>query len=350
MIETEMAAPADPRRDALERWCVEALGGQGLNLAVASTDASARRYFRVWAGGVSYIAMDAPDQFEALRAFIHVAEMMEHAGLHVPRLHARDLDRGFLLLSDLGRETYLEAFTREGFPATPGERPSPPLVGPARRFDAAIEQLLLWQAATREGALPEYSTDLLQAELELFPAWYLERHLGERPTPAQRRRLERVFDSVVTRVGEQPRVFVHRDYMPRNLMVSDPGPGVIDFQDAVIGPVTYDAVSLFQDAFISWPEGFVHDGLRRYWEGARRAGVPVDTDFDRFLTECRWMGVQRHLKVLGIFARLRYRDGKPGYLQDAPRFIAYLRAAMDADPELAETLAPLSPWLHGGEV
>ncbi len=325
---------SDPRRAALEEWCARELRTPRPRLAVASADASARRYFRVHVGDETYIAMDAPDQHESLAAFLRVAELMQAAGVNVPRIFAQDLERGYLLLTDMGRETYLDVL--------PGR-------DPRGLFDAATAELLRWQVATRPGALPEFSAELLRTELELFPVWYLERHRGITLAVVRRREVERIFDAIVERVGSQPRVFVHRDYMPRNLLVGDPAPGVIDFQDAVLGPVTYDAVSLYRDAFISWPESFVTEGLRRYWTEAQKADLPVPPSFGDFLTECRWMGVQRHLKVLGIFARLHYRDNKPGYLADAPRFIGYLREAVAADPELAETLAPLFPWLDKEE-
>jgi aminoglycoside/choline kinase family phosphotransferase len=174
--------------------------------------------------------------------------------------------------------------------------------------------------------LPPYDAALLRRELDLFPDWYLARHLGASLTPSQKDTLERAFALIIASNLAQPQVFVHRDYMPRNLMVSEPNPGILDFQDAVYGPITYDVASLFKDAFISWEEEAVLDWTVRYWEKARAAGLPVDADFGAFYRDLEWMGLQRHLKVLGIFARLRYRDGKSGYLEDAPRFVAYVRA------------------------
>src|SRR5690606_4206529 len=215
-----------------------------------------------------------------------------------------------LLLSDLGTTTYLAALDEQRAPAL---------------FADATEALVRWQLATRPGTLPPYDEALLRRELSLFPEWYLGRHLGVELGPAERHALEQVFDALVRSALAQPRVFVHRDYMPRNLMVCEPNPGVLDFQDAVHGPITYDFVSLMRDAFISWDEEQVLDWTVRYWERARRAGLPVDADFGEFWRSFEWMGLQRHLKVLGIFARINYRDGKAKYLADTPRFLAYAR-------------------------
>jgi aminoglycoside/choline kinase family phosphotransferase len=194
--------------------------------------------------------------------------------------------------------------------------------------------LVNWQAATRPGTLPAYDEALLRRELDLFPEWYLGRHLGVHLTEAQRRALEIPFQRILAVNLAEPRVNVHRDYMPRNLMVCDPNPGILDFQDAVIGPISYDVASLFRDAFISWDEERVLDGTIRYWEKARKAGLPVRADFGEFWRDVEWMGLQRHLKVLGIFARLHYRDGKKGYLDDTPRFIGYVRHAIGRYGEL----------------
>jgi aminoglycoside/choline kinase family phosphotransferase len=190
----------------------------------------------------------------------------------------------------------------------------------------AIGALVRWQAASRPGVLPPYDEALLRRELALFPDWYVARHLGVTLDAKQAAELAAVFDRIVAANLAQPCVFVHRDYMPRNLMVSDPNPGILDFQDAVYGPITYDVASLFKDAFISWPEARVIDWTVRYWDEARRAGLPVDPDFGVFYRDFEWMGLQRHLKVLGIFARLKHRDGKAGYVEDTPRFVAYARA------------------------
>jgi aminoglycoside/choline kinase family phosphotransferase len=197
---------------------------------------------------------------------------------------------------------------------------------PAPLFADATDALLRWQLATRPGELPPYDEALLRREMNLFPEWYVARHLRKELSSAQKKRLESVFVLLVESALAQPAVYVHRDYMPRNLMVCDPNPGVLDFQDAVLGPITYDMVSLVRDAFVSWEEERVLDWVVRYWEKARRLGLPVDADFGEFWRALEWMGLQRHLKVLGIFARINYRDGKPRYLQDTPRFIAYARS------------------------
>ena len=310
---------ADPRQDELRGW-LAARFGTGYQLRPASADASFRRYFRVAAEGRTWIAMDAPPPREDCRPFVRVAELLRAAGVHAPEVLAEDLGRGFLLLTDLGDTTYLAALN----------------AGNADRlFGDAIESLLKWQAASREGALPPYDEALLRRECDLFPEWYLGRHLALELAPAERQALSEVTTLVIERALAQPRVYVHRDYMPRNLMVTEPNPGVIDFQDAVHGPITYDVVSLMRDAFLSWEEERVIDWSARYWEKAKRRGLPVRPDFGEFYADLEWMGLQRHLKVLGIFARIRYRDGKAGYLEDTPRFLRYARAVAERYGELA---------------
>jgi hypothetical protein len=298
---------------ALERWLAGTLAGRPFTLAPASADASFRRYFRATlADGGSYVAMDAPPDKEDCRPFVHVAQLLHAAGVHAPRIHAQDLAQGFLLLDDLGRTTYLEALN---------ESNAQPLMRDA------IAALVKWQLATRPGMLPPYDAALLRREMALFPEWYVGRHLGRALSAAQAAALESVSALLVASALAQPAVYVHRDYMPRNLMLSDPNPGVLDFQDAVIGPISYDIVCLTRDAFISWDEERVLDWAVRYWEQARRAGLPVPADFADFWRAFEWMGLQRHLKVLGIFARLTHRDGKPQYVADTPRFVGYARAA-----------------------
>ena len=302
---------ADPRRATLERWLSQQLPGERFSLAPASADASFRRYFRATlADGRTYVAMDAPPEKEDCRSFVHVAGLLHQAGVHAPRVHAQDLAQGFLLLSDLGTATYLEKLKPDNADAL---------------FGDAIAALIRWQLATRPGELPPYDEALLRREMQLFPDWYVGRHLNRKLSVREGELLEQVFRLLVGSALAQPQVYVHRDYMPRNLMLSDPNPGVLDFQDAVLGPVAYDAVSLVRDAFISWDEERVLDWTVRYWEKARQAGLPVDADFGEFWRAFEWMGLQRHLKVLGIFARINYRDGKPKYLEDTPRFIRYAR-------------------------
>jgi len=312
--------PMDDRIRALDAWLTAALAGARFSLETASADASFRRYFRVFLADRTLIAMDAPPQREDSRPFVKVARLLREAGLNAPEILAHDLDQGFLLVSDLGTRSYLAAL-REG--------------DAERLFGDATSALVRWQSASRPGVLPEYDEALLRRELELFPEWYLSRHLGLVLTPAHREALEAVFRRILGRNLAEPRVYVHRDYMPRNLMVAEPNPGILDFQDAVHGPISYDVASLFRDAFISWEEDRVLDGTIRYWEKARRAALPVREDFAEFWRDVEWMGLQRHLKVLGIFARLHYRDGKAGYLQDTPRFDGYVRHAVARYTELA---------------
>jgi len=300
-------------------------------LAVASADASFRRYFRVVAGSNTRIVMDAPPGKEDVRPFVHVATLMRAAGLNAPEIIEADESQGFLLLSDLGRDTYLAVLNEANAPEL---------------FSDAIDALVRWQLASRPGELPRYDEALLRRELELFPGWYVARHLKHELTPAQRDVLETMFRRILASNLAQPVVYVHRDYMPRNLMVAAPNPGILDFQDAVMGPISYDVASLFRDAFISWDEERVIDWAIRYWERARRAGLPVAADFGSFWRDFEWMGLQRHLKVLGIFARINYRDGKPHYLADTPRFIGYVRSVARRYDELAP-LARLLDELEG---
>lgn len=314
------AACADERLDALRAWLEQVLAGCGFELAPASADASFRRYFRVSAGAESWIAMDAPPQREDNRAFVRIAALLRAAGLHAPTIHNQDLDQGFLLLEDLGSRSYLQALDARNADGL---------------FADALDALIDWQAASRTGVLPDYDAATLHAELGLFGDWYLGRHLGVGLRGDERETLQSGYEAIVARALAAPRAFVHRDFMPRNLMVCEPNPGVLDFQDARFGPITYDLVSLFKDAFLSWPEERVEIWLADYWRRARAAGLPVAARFDDLRTQCDWIGLQRHLKVLGIFARIRYRDGKPDYLEDAPRFVAYLRPVLRRYPELA---------------
>ena len=310
----------DDRLSALDAWLREALPGANFRLEPASADASFRRYFRVFLDeGRTLIAMDAPPDREDSAPFVRIARMFREAGLNAPEVLAQDLAKGFLLLTDLGTRSYLQALRAENFDAL---------------FGDATTALVKWQSATKPGALPPYDEALLRRELALFPDWYIGRHLGIELSAKQREALEGVFSRIVAANLAEARVNVHRDYMPRNLMVCEPNPGILDFQDAVIGPISYDVASLFRDAFISWDEERVLDGTIRYWEKARKAGLPVRDDFGAFWRDVEWMALQRHLKVLGIFARLHYRDGKKGYLDDTPRFLAYVRHAVARYGEL----------------
>lgn len=292
-----------------------------VTLAPASSDASFRRYFRWEAAGRSFILMDAPPPQENCQPFVNMAELLADAGIHVPEVLAADLDRGFLLLTDLGRQTYLDVMDA----SNAGEL-----------FADAIEALLAFQAHAVPAGLPAYDEALLRRELQLFPEWYVQRHLGHTFTASEQRLWDQTCQVLINSALAQPTVLVHRDYMPRNLMLSEPNPGVLDFQDAVIGPVTYDITSLFKDAFISWPEERVLGWLQSYWEAARAKGIPVQASFSAFHQASDLMGLQRHLKVIGIFARICHRDGKPRYLGDVPRFFAYLDTVLARRPELAE--------------
>jgi N-acetylmuramate 1-kinase len=311
----------DDRFRALGAWLAEVLVDAPMRIERASTDASFRRYFRVFLdGGRTLVAMDAPPERENSRAFVQVAGLLRSAGLNAPEVLRHDFAQGFLLVSDLGTTSYLATLN----------------AGNARDlFGDAAAALVKWQASSRAGELPEYDEALLAREVNLFPDWYVERHLGAKFTPAQREAFDGVVRKVIANNLAEARVFVHRDFMPRNLMVAAPNPGILDFQDAVYGPISYDIACLYRDAFLSWEEDVVLDGTIRYWEKARRTGLPVPADFAEFWRNVEWMGLQRHLKVLGIFARLKHRDGKDGYIEDAPRFIGYVRHAVSRYDELS---------------
>lgn len=313
---------ADPRLTELNAWIREVEPAVSGPPVPASVDASFRRYFRIPVAGGTRIVMDAPPGREPVAPFIHVAGLLRAAGLHAPEILAADEERGFLLLSDLGRETYLDALHNGS-------------ADPGTLYEAALDALVTWQVSTREDALPPYDEALLRRELDLFPDWYTE-HLPQfRAGDRWRADWAATCDILVSSALEQPQVFVHRDYIPRNLMVSDPLPGIIDFQDAVIGPLTYDLVSLIRDAFVSWPEAREAELIEGYRQRARTAGLPIPDDAAALRRTFDRMAAQRHLKVLGIFARLRHRDGKANYLRDAPRFLAYLERETRDDPALA---------------
>ena len=315
----------------LENWIRTQFPDKPFTLAPASADASFRRYFRVTFGDGTLIAMDAPPPQEDCAPFVRVAGLLAAAGAHVPEILAQDLAQGFLLLSDLGSTTYLQALNADA-----GDTD--------RLYRDAAAALTKIQLASRAKVLPDYDEALLLKELNLFPDWYLGKHLHVVPKAAQKAELERIFQRIVKNNLAQPRVFVHRDYHSRNLMVTTPNPGIIDFQDAVYGPITYDLVSLFKDAYISWDEERILDWLIRYWEQARKLGLPVATDFADFYRDFEWMGVQRHIKVLGIFSRLNYRDGKSDYLAHLPLLEEYLRKACERYRELHPLLTLLDEW------
>lgn len=304
-----------PRTTLLHDWLATQFPKSDFRVEPASADASFRRYFRVTLPDNSTrIVMDAPPEHEDCRPFLKVGTLFRDAGVHVPQVFAENLEHGFLLLSDLGNTTYLSALN-----ATTADH----LYGQANRA------LIDIQRASRPNPLPDYDRALLTRELDLFPDWYLTRHLGITLDTPQQNTLRAVFDHLLANNLAQSKVFVHRDYHSRNLMVCGDdypaNPGIIDFQDAVYGPITYDLVSLYRDAYIDWEEKQELDFVIRYWELARKAGLPVPADFHDFYRDYEWMGAQRQIKVLGIFARLYHRDGKDGYLADMPRVMTYLR-------------------------
>ncbi len=310
------------RAGQLRQWLETTLGSGDFSVAPASDDASFRRYFRIRRGEAqpSLVAMDAPPDREDCRSFVQVAHLFAEAGVHVPEIRAQDLERGFLLLSDLGSTTYLDALDERNA---------------GRLYGDALDALLRIQLASRPGVLPDYDKQLLERELRLFPDWYVARQLQRELGAAQRETLKQAFSTLLANNLGQARVFVHRDYHSRNLMVCEPCPGILDFQDAVYGPITYDLASLLRDAYVAWEEERVIDWAVRYWEKARKAGLPVAGDFADFYRDFEWMGAQRQLKVLGIFARLFYRDGKDGYLKDQPLVMRYLRRTCGRYGELA---------------
>ena len=327
--------PDASREAAFTHWLAQVAGPHGLapgTLRIASADASFRRYLRIDRAGSpgSRIIMDAPPDQEDCRPFVKVAGLMAQAGLNVPHIHAWDEANGFMLMDDLGTRTMIEAIQPDNQQAC------------RELYLRAVDALIAWQAASKPGELPPYDEALLARELALFPDWYLERHRGVAVQARMRETLDRTFKLIIERNLAAPMVYVHRDFMPRNLMLpgdpAEPRLGVLDFQDAVYGPITYDIASLMRDAFLSWDEEFVLDITVRYWQAALKAGLPVDPDFGEFYRAVEWMGLQRHLKVAGIFARLTLRDGKPKYLADAPRFIGYIRATASRYRELSALL------------
>ena len=305
------------RTAALELWLQSQTPDRAFVLAPASADASFRRYYRVrYADGATRIVMDAPPEHEDVRPWLTVQRLLAEAGVRVPEVYAADLAQGFLLLGDLGETTYLAALAKAD-----GRRIE-------ELYRAAIDTLIRLQCASRPGLLPAYDRALLRREMELFLDWYCARHLGKPLAEAKLAQLYDVFEAILAVNLGEPAVFVHRDYHSRNLMVvaDENAPAVIDFQDAVYGPISYDLVSLLKDAYNELPEEFALDLIARYWEKARKVGLPVRHDFAEFFRDYEWMGVQRHLKVLGIFARLSHRDGKHGYLDDMPLVGRHLRS------------------------
>lgn len=333
----------DPRLSQLTTWLtlqnldLPFFKGQltttDFQLTPASSDASFRRYFRLTINNHSLIVMDAPPPQEnkGCKPFITIAQLLAKQGLNVPHIIAADTEQGFILLSDLGEHTWLEILTVHNADTL---------------FSQAINSLIKLQQAPVSEQLPHYNEALLQRELNLFPEWYINKHCNIVFTETQQLLWEKICKKLINSALQQPKILVHRDYMPRNLMQSNPNPGILDFQDAVYGPITYDITCLFKDAFISWPQSDVEKWLNRYWQEAKQAGLPVHEEFKDFQLASDLMGVQRHLKVIGIFARILHRDGKPKYVQDVPRFFAYINEVISRQPnelnELKELLAQLS--------
>lgn len=314
----------------LVAWATEYLGGP-LDWSTVSADASQRRYFRAQRGGQSWIVVDAPPEHEDIAAFVRIAGLLQAAGLNAPRVLACDDRQGFMCLSDLGRQTYLDVLN-EG--------------NADELFGAAMDSLLAWQAASRPGVLPDYDRATFARELQLFRQWYVRAGLAHELSRRDSAGMDAAFEFLLDRIARQPPVYVHRDYMPRNLMICEPMPGIIDFQDARYGPATYDLASLFRDAFISWPDGYIEKWTHDYWLRAREMNLPVAADWAAFCADLALVGAQRHLKVLGIFVRLARRDGKTHYATDLKRFRGYLAPVVDAYPELF----PLKPFIREEQV
>ena len=316
----------DSRLNTLRNWlkALEASWQLDLDsLMPASADASFRRYFRIRSKNPNFgtlIVMDAPPQHEPLDAFMKVDLLLSEAGLNVPKILEQNIVEGFLLLNDLGTKTYLAELNTETAD---------------QLYKDATHALVLMQMASKPDVLPNYDEALLQRELDLFPDWYLKKHLNLTLNKQQEEQLKKSFELIIENNLAQAKVYVHRDYHSRNLMLTEKNnPGVIDFQDAVYGPITYDASSLWRDAYIAWPEERVIDWVIKFWEEGRKAGLPMSNDFGQFYRDFEWMGLQRHLKVLGIFARLFHRDGKDGYLKDIPLVLEYAIATANRYIEL----------------
>jgi aminoglycoside/choline kinase family phosphotransferase len=324
---TPTSAEQDARLARLTDWLAPLQLVEPGSRRPASSDASFRRYFRFDVLpalrdklGATLVAMDAPPERENVPAFIHVAGLLLEAGVTVPAIVARDVDNGFLLLSDLGTTTYLQRLDVDNA---------------AFMYSDAVDALIRFQLHSQAGVLPEFDRAFVLRELNLFPEWFVGRHLGITMTDAQQAQLDKVFEAITANVLSQQQVFMHRDFHSRNLMFLDQGnPGVLDFQDAVYGPVTYDLGSLLRDAYIQWDEEVVLDWVVRYWQSAKQVGLPVNPDIDAFYRDFEYMALQRHLKILGIFCRLNYRDGKPVYMGDLPTVLDYVRKTANRYTEL----------------
>ena len=345
LMSSNTTAPTSPdaRLAQLTSW-LDTLGlVQVDSRRPASSDASFRRYFRfdvlpAMQGklGETLIAMDAPPERENVPAFIHVAGLLLEAGVNVPAIVARDVPNGFLLLSDLGTTTYLARLDADNA---------------AFMYSDAVDALIKFQLSSQPGVLQDFDRAFVLREMNLFPEWFVSKHLGVTMSAEQQAQLDAVFEAITANVLAQQQVFMHRDFHSRNLMFMDSNnPGVLDFQDAVFGPVTYDLASLFRDAYIQWDEEIVLDWVVRYWQAAKSVGLPVNPDIDAFYRDFEFMALQRHLKILGIFCRLNYRDGKPGYLADLPRVFDYVLSVARLYPDLTAFASLLERAVAGRDI
>lgn len=307
----------------ITEWLNNILKNQEYTIKPASSDASFRRYFRIVSSNQSYILMDAPPEKENSKPFVEIANVLFNAGLNVPKIHKADLKKGFLLLSDLGNKTYLDELNQQNA---------------SLLYRDAYLALIKIQKNADTQSLKPYNDSLLMKELSLFPDWYLKLHKSYQMNDSEKNILGLTFDLLIKNINSHTQVFVHRDFHSRNLMFCNgdlgENPGILDFQDAVKGSIVYDLVSLFKDAYIVWNEEEIMDWLIRYWEKAKQNKLKVQDDFAEFYRDFEWMGVQRHLKVLGIFARLNYRDHKANYLSDLPAVENYLRRACERYKDL----------------
>ena len=325
-----LAWPSAERQAHFERWLAGIAGQHGLDpatLSLASADASFRRYLRVRGSQGNLIVMDAPPPLEDVRPFVHVAGLIARAGLHAPRVLQADAAQGFLLLTDLGDQQYLQALQAADEAQAD------------RLMRQALTSLVRWQQGVAADTLPVFDAAQIGRELALFPQWCVQREFGQTWNAAQQTAWTSVVELLTRDLLAQPAIAVHSDWMPRNLMVCDEGPGILDFQDAVRGPITYDLASLLRDAFLSWDEARQIDWAVRWWEQARAAGLPVERDFGELWRQLEWTGLQRHLRILGVFCRLKHRDGKAAYVQELPRFFGYAT-------QVAQRYRPLAPLLR----
>lgn len=336
----------DPRQDSLKQWLLTIAADYALkpeSLEVASADASFRRYFRVQCDDQrqTFVVMDAPAPQEDVRPFVSVARLFGSAGMTTPNIYEENLAQGFLLLEDFGSHTYLDVLRDH----TPAEQRIATASALYREAGKALQSI---QLASRGDVLAPYDARRLRDEMELWPHWYIDKHKRKTLSDAQRQVIDEAFDCIVAQCLAQAQVYVHRDFHSRNLMLlaGDRNPGVLDFQDAVLGPITYDLVSLWRDAYIAWDEEVQLDGLIRWWEAAKKMGLPVAADFPEFWRQFEWMGLQRHLKILGIFARLYYRDGKDRYLADLPVVLSYVLPVLMRYQELGALADLVIEWLE----